>query len=523
MSEHSIQSLWKQGKIIINRIRFGLVLLFTVSLAGAKDSFQPKMFLIHAVGTAVMGLYCLIAYVWEKNRNPPTWFHKLLILFDTLVLSGTIIFDCTLSTAEADSALANMVVYFIYFFIIIYSGFLGDRKFVLLNASLGSILSIAAVYIAVTVGGVILSDDPKFTSQIGYAGVSTEVLKPVFIFVAGYIVYLLVSLLTKISTLAETKANQAEDLLQKFSDKNRISSKAALKLESSIVSFSDYVSRTSSKLESQAASLEEITAVISELSSSFESNGISIEEQNGKVKGMVSDALLLKESVDRIINFSGRLVEIAESNKKESEAVTEVATKTAEQLQVIQTSFDQVDEINKIVSEIGDKTNLLALNASIEAARAGDVGRGFAVVANEVSKLAEFTQNNVKRISKVVNDSRGFILAAKTASTHTGDLAKSQISKLNETLMQIQDMQNMFIEQRDTLNDILIELDQINLLSTQIAESTKEQLLGQKEASKGIVQLEMEVNEISRSSKDLEEHIEMIKEESQNLAKISHI
>lgn len=202
-------------------------------------------------------------------------------------------------------------------------------------------------------------------------------------------------------------------------------------------------------------------------------------------------------------------------------SVTEVADQTAAHLEAIQSSFDQVNEINNIVAEIGEKTNLLALNASIEAARAGDVGKGFAVVANEVSKLAEFTKNNVKRISIVVKSSKEIIANARNASKNTGELAKSQIDRLNQTLVEIQDMNRLYIEQRNTLSAILLELGQIRELSKQISESTKEQLLGQKEASKGIVQLEMEVNEISRASKDLEEHIEMIKDEANKLASMS--
>nr|WP_269155386.1 methyl-accepting chemotaxis protein [Leptospira mtsangambouensis] len=236
---------------------------------------------------------------------------------------------------------------------------------------------------------------------------------------------------------------------------------------------------------------------------------------------MVADTEILKETVDQILVQSERLVEIAEINKKESMSVTEVADQTANHLESIQSSFDQVNEINNIVAEIGEKTNLLALNASIEAARAGDVGKGFAVVANEVSKLAEFTKNNVKRISLVVKSSKEIITNARNASKETGELAKSQIDRLNQTLVEIQDMNRLYIEQRNTLSAILTELGQIRELSKQISESTKEQLLGQKEASKGIVQLEMEVNEISRASKDLEEHIEMIKDESNKLASMS--
>lgn len=517
----TIADLWKQGKIIINRIRFGLVLLFLLAMIGAKDEFQPKMFVIHMVGTCTMGFYCAVAYFLERKTNPPTWFHKLLILLDTLVLGGTIIMDCTLSLKEAQAALANAVVYFIFFFNAIYSGFLGDRKFVLLNSFIGAITSAIALYCAVTIGGIKLSVDPELSRQLGYVGLAGEVMKPIFIMIAGYIVSLLVQLLTKISTLAQIKADEAELLLDQTKERNKISANAAVKLESSITNFSNFVSQTSLKLESQAASLEEITAVISELSSSFESNGSSIEEQNNKVQGMVSDTEILKETVDQILVQSERLVEIAEINKKESMSVTEVADQTAAHLEAIQSSFDQVNEINNIVAEIGEKTNLLALNASIEAARAGDVGKGFAVVANEVSKLAEFTKNNVKRISIVVKSSKEIIANARNASKSTGELAKSQIDRLNQTLFEIQDMNRLYIEQRNTLSAILLELGQIRELSKQISESTKEQLLGQKEASKGIVQLEMEVNEISRASKDLEEHIEMIKGEANKLASMS--
>lgn len=514
----TITDLWKQGKIIINRIRFGLVLLFLFAMLGAKDEFQPKMFLIHMVGTITMGFYCALAYVLEKKTNPPTWFHKVLILFDTLVLSFTIILDCSLSLSEAEAALSNAVVYFIFFFNAIYSGFLGDRKFVLINSFLGSVLSLMALIVAVKVSGVQMTVNPEEARQIGYVGTAGEVMKPIFIMVAGYIVSLLVQLLTKISSLAELKAEEAELLLNQTKERGKVSSNAAIKLETSILNFSKFVSETSTKLESQAASLEEITAVISELSSSFESNGVSIEEQNNKVRSMVKDTEDLKETVDKILNQSEKLVDIAEINKKESMSVTEVADQTATHLESIQASFDQVNEINNIVAEIGEKTNLLALNASIEAARAGDVGRGFAVVANEVSKLAEFTSNNVKRISSVVKSSKDIIANARIASKHTGELAKSQIDRLNQTLVQIQNMNQLYVEQRNTLSNILSELSQIRELSNQIAESTKEQLLGQKEASKGIIQLEMEVNEISRASKDLEEHIQMIKEEANTLA-----
>ncbi|MCW7461139.1 methyl-accepting chemotaxis protein [Leptospira limi] len=244
--------------------------------------------------------------------------------------------------------------------------------------------------------------------------------------------------------------------------------------------------------------------------SSFESNAKIIDDQNGKITDLFSGSNDLNQMVATISMINQELITIANENKKDTSEITVVSKKTSEYLNSIKTSFDKVDEINQIIAEIGEKTNLLALNASIEAAR-----------ASEVSKLADFTAKNEKMISDVVNHSRKFIYDAAEVSIQTGNLTTNQIKKLEMTTEKVSHMHRLFEKQKSIIFDTINQLTEINDLSTQISFSTKEQISGQTEVNKGIMALENEVNQISNASRSLEQYVEQIRAQSLDLLTLS--
>ncbi|MFX3542537.1 methyl-accepting chemotaxis protein, partial [Leptospira borgpetersenii] len=175
----------------------------------------------------------------------------------------------------------------------------------------------------------------------------------------------------------------------------------------------------------------------------------------------------------------------------------------------------------RILGEIADKTNLLSLNASIEAARAGVAGRDFAVVAQEVSKLAEFTATNAKMISKVVQESLEFIEEANSASLDAGHSTENQSIKINLTVSKIEEMNGLYERGTMIVNDFVRNLERAKKLSDELFYSTEEQMTGQKEMMKAMLELEKEVNEITRESGKIQDGVLKIKTQSSDLKALS--
>ncbi len=253
-----------------------------------------------------------------------------------------------------------------------------------------------------------------------------------------------------------------------------------------------------------ASTMEELSSTFSEQAHQVGDTASSLDSINSTVKATVDSLKSNQEIVDNTVISANDGRKQLTDLKMSMEKIHEDADSLSDTITNLANSSSEIGNIVTVINDIADQTNLLALNAAIEAARAGEAGRGFAVVADEVRKLAERTQKATSEVTAIVSTLQNEALRASSAMGLEAEKVKEGVNNIERT----EDVFNKIFTGIDGINGVMssIREDMDNEYSTvQTVHETSTSI------ATGIEESSNAVNEVTQTIEHLQERVETLK------------
>ena len=244
-------------------------------------------------------------------------------------------------------------------------------------------------------------------------------------------------------------------------------------LKQLIGSVREDVGAVSASATQMSAAADELSGNAARQNEAVSSTAASVEELTVSIGQMSESAQLAQDVVEATVKVSDSGLEMGNKVSREIGEIDRSVSNFATQMQALQGQAGEIGTVVKLIKEIADQTNLLALNAAIEAARAGEQGRGFAVVADEVRKLAERTASATNEIQKTIEaiqsnmGSAGDLLDNVKARVDTG------VSTIAELIAPLQTLQAQAERAAKGLRELTHATREQQQASEQIARNTE--------------------------------------------------
>ena len=262
------------------------------------------------------------------------------------------------------------------------------------------------------------------------------------------------------------------------------------------LAFNDFVEKIHTLVGSVKVSAEEVVRASNELVSKSHTGVAGAENQSAETAQIATASNEMVSTINEIASSASTAAELAQGANLETQAGKEIVNTSAKSVEQLSTEIqmastvvteldgecDSIDSVLSVIKAIAEQTNLLALNAAIEAARAGEQGRGFAVVADEVRTLAGRTQSATLEINAIIDQlqskAKSAVQAIENSSTKAEDAVTQALKAIDsldsifETITSISDANSHIATAAEQQSAVTREIDERVVVVSDLAEQS---------------------------------------------------
>lgn len=319
-------------------------------------------------------------------------------------------------------------------------------------------------------------------------------------------------------TVSLTNEKEGDLISELFDGFNR----TVEKIRYMVLNVTEAIDATASASTQISSSTEQMASGAQEQSTQASEVASSVEQMSTTIIETTKNSSLAAEMASKAGEIARNGEKVISDTIEGIVRISEVVNNASETVLRLGNSSEQIGEIIQVINEIADQTNLLALNAAIEAARAGEHGRGFAVVADEVRKLAERTTKATKEIADKI----------KTIQTDT----TGAVDSINRGTEEVEKGKELAMKSGDSLKEIMNATEKVIENIRQVASANEELSLGSEQISRSIdginsivqqsassaTQIAGAAEDLSRLTENLDRLIKAFKVENISVDQFSH-